>query len=607
MPSRETNDLWDLHHNGCLTVLREMPSDSLDSIVSDPPYGLSDHKPDDILAALSAWIGGKEYSHGKAGFMGKDWDSFVPGPEIWKECLRVLKPGGHVLAFAGTRTVDLMGMSLRIAGFEIRDSIAWMYGQGFPKSMDVSKALDKTWRGQREEVLRVTGWIRTRRDELGLTNKDLDAACGTMGMSSHWTSQMSQPGIPTTDMWAKLEPILGAAPDWMVPHIKPPREPRGPWKEREVIGRRTDGSLSYMGMGSKPSMAIEYDITAPASEEAKKWEGWGTALKPSFEPVLVGRKPLIGTLAHNILSHGVGGLNIDGCRVKHDASVNMDAVQNQKSVPAIKVGGANPGFSTMTYKPGGRWPPNTILSHVVSTDEEDGCKCVGTKKVKSNNAVLAHTEEGASAGVTFKSGFKTKARGVYGHADENGEEVVEDWQCVPGCPVAEVDDQSGILHNAYGNPETAQKCVDNPRQYESDSVTNFQGSHSASSIYLDKGGASRFYYTAKPSRSERTAGGRVVNKHVTVKPVSLMRYLCRLVTPPGGTVMDPFMGSGTTGVAALQEGFGFVGVEQDEDSFKTACGRIALWKEPGLWEDKMEIVAEPEVTSLEDLLGLTND
>ena len=355
---------FNLHTGNCLEVLKEFPDNCIDSIVTDPPYGLS--------------------------FMGKKWDYDVPSVDIWRECLRVLKPGGHLLSFAGTRTQHRMAINIEDAGFEIRDMIAWVYGSGFPKSLDVSKAIDKA---------------------------------------------------------------AGA--------------------EREVIGqqvRKNDRDANSLKMGRVSDV---FDITAPATEAARQWEGFGTSLKPALEPITVARKPLIGTVAENVLRHGTGALNIDGCRVQvdpGDANHRAPSRGNSGVNSMSGVGGHNGNLQTA-----GRWPAN--ITH------------------------------------------------------DGSEEVV------------------GLFPQAKG--------------------------------VVSNGSAARFFYCAKCSKRDRNAGlgdsdnGPQTNGHPTVKPTDLMRYLCRLVTPPGGTVLDPFMGSGSTGKAAMKEGFDFIGIDMDETYVEIAEKRIA--------------------------------
>ena len=338
-------DKLTLHHGDCLEVLRSLPDCSVDSVVTDPPYGLS--------------------------FMGKRWDYDVPSVDVWAECLRVLKPGGHLLAFAGTRTQHRMAVRIEDAGFEIRDMIAWVYGSGFPKSLDVSKAIDKA---------------------------------------------------------------AGA--------------------EREVVGQHGAPAKSIYSQG-KQELPQEVNITAPATPEAKQWQGWGTALKPALEPITVARKPLIGTVAENVLQHGTGAINVDGGRV------------------------------------GERWPANFI--HDGSEEATD---------------LL-----GASAR------FFYCAKASKADRDEGCEKLQE---------------------------RSAGECVD-----------RVEGSAGMESPRAGAG---------------RTSGSR--NHHPTVKPTDLMRYLCRLVTPPSGIVLDPFMGSGSTGKAAMLEGFAFVGIEREAEYIDIAKARI---------------------------------
>ena len=341
---------YQLHLGDCLDVLATLPDNSVDSIVTDPPYGLS--------------------------FMGKKWDYDVPSVAIWEQCLRVLKPGGHLLAFAGTRTQHRMAVRIEDAGFEIRDMIAWVYGSGFPKSLDVSKAIDKAAGAEREKV-RV---------------KPRPETSGTMS------------GKADTRPWIE--------------------------KSRELGYHEVDGNI-------------------PATPEAQQWEGWGTALKPALEPITMARKPLSGTVAETVLQHGTGAINVDGCRVGTDGGTTRSD-QAPYAESGWRTGHAVEPINA------GRWPANII---------HDG----------SNEAALA-----------LKSG-------------------------------------------------------------------------------------ARFFYTAKAGKDDRETD----NNHPTVKPTMLMAYLCRLVTPPGGTVLDPFMGSGSTGKAATVNGFRFIGIERDPEYHKIAQARIS--------------------------------
>lgn len=399
----------------CLEAMRSMPDNCVDSVITDAPYGLS--------------------------FMGKKWDYDVPSSEIFKEILRVLKPGGHMLCACGTRTQHRMAVNIEDAGFEIRDVISWIYGSGFPKSMDISKAIDKQAGAEREVI---------------------------------------------------GEKLVGNA-----------KSGNKSWKDNHEAG--TSG-----GTHIEP-------ITAPKTDAAKQWQGWGTALKPACEFWTLARKPLSEkTVAANVLEHGTGGINIDGCRV------------GDEILPAQKAGQAQIGTferkDMFTPERQGRWPANLILS-----------------------------EEAAEL----------------------------------------LDEQSGILKSG-ARKESIKK----------ESGVTFQAG-GVSPCEASQGGASRFFYVAKASKSERnsgldemplqekrSAGGTTSsgkptmegrdrfgsiqqNTHPTVKPIKLMTYLVRLITPPNGTVLDPFAGSFSTGVAAIKEGFGFIGIERDPDYFKIGEARLS--------------------------------
>lgn len=374
-----------LHHGDCIEVMRGMADGSVDSIVTDPPYEL--------------------------GFMGKSWDStgIAYSVEMWTEALRVLKPGGHLLAFSGSRTYHRMACAIEDAGFEIRDQIMWLYGSGFPKSHNVSKGIDKAAGAVREVV---------------------------------GTKIASPKGIKVAE-------------------------------ERTDVGARAFGGE-----------AKEINITAPATPAAQQWEGWGTALKPAHEPIVLARKPLIGTVAANVLQHGTGALNIDGSRVATDDSFGGGA----KGTSGFAVGYENDGWVAGSEQ--GRWPANVI---------HDG----------SDEVVDGFPDNGSAARFFYCA--KANKR------DRN--EGLEDF-------IPRKSDES----RKEGNPGG-----DNPRNRGVNKTQNF---------------------------------------HPTVKPTELMRYLVKLITPPEGVVLDPFMGSGSTGKGAVIEGFNFVGIEQDADYLDIARARI---------------------------------
>ena len=427
-------------HADALDALRSMPDNSVDSIVTDPPYGLAEHKPEVIAKALAAWLSGdREHVPDGRGFMGRRWDAFVPPPAVWDEALRVLKPGGHLLAFAGSRTADLMGISIRLAGFEMRDTITWHYASGFPKSLDVSKAIDKAAGATRE----ITG---TRMGDVGIQGGNFANAT-----------------------------------------------------KRGVIEQRE----------------------APATEAAQQWSGWGTALKPASEPIVVARKPLGGTVAACVLEHGTGALNIDGCRVEGGPIASAGGTRRSGGI----MGESTPlGGWGATHS--GRWPANVVLTHAPDCGPDDTTPCVD------------------------------------------------------GCPVADLDAQSaGTRSDKASASGSAGRAPIDGGVYAGGAGV---GGSEVRVSYADGGGASRFFptfrYQAKAPTRERpsyvTDDGRKI-AHPTVKPLALIRWLVRLVTPPGGLVVDPFAGSGTTGEAAMLEGFRAILVELEGEHLPLIAERLA--------------------------------
>ena len=298
---------YELHRGDCLEVLRTMPDNSIDAIVTDPPYGLS--KEPDMAEVLKHWLAGDDYVHKGKGFMGKSWDSFVPGPAVWRECLRVLKPGGHLVSFFGTRTYDMGVLAIRLAGFEVRDQLAWVYGSGFPKSQNVSKAIDKAG-GNPLSFRRFAEAYAEAVAKAGMTHTEVDRRLGLASAGSnscYWARADHRGGLPPRHHWEAVRDLLS------LPAVI---ERLYDAAEREVLAveRRKNAPSGIVSAG-RESVDIEREITAPATEAARQWDGWGTALKPAQEPIVLARKPLTGTVATNVLDHGTGALNIDGCRV----------------------------------------------------------------------------------------------------------------------------------------------------------------------------------------------------------------------------------------------------------------------------------------------------
>jgi len=419
----------------CVELMAQLPAGSIDAIVTDPPYDLTAvSRGGSPRQFVDNPYGRSRLGTDRGGFMGKTWDSTGVAFRVdtWRVALRVLKPGAHLLAFGGTRTYHRMACAMEDAGFEIRDSIVWLYGSGFPKS--------------------------TR--------------------------------------------IRGAG-----------------------------------------------------------WEGWGTALKPGHETIVVARKPLSQrSVETNVQEHGTGAINIDACRIHSVGSESRPyTVRRLNPGAAVNAGGGwrqEREYQGQTTS--GRWPANVVLSHA------PGCQLVGTRKVPA----ITGTRSGSwRHGHQYSGGWQGAGPNELGErigfGSDDGTEAVEAWECLPGCPVAELDQQSGRSRSRRGEPRGA-----------SESGIAFRLTHSGAE-YDDTGGASRFFYVAKPSTRERNRGlGGRGNDHPTVKPVMLLRHLCRLVTPPGGLVLDPFAGSGSTGVAAVTEGFRFVAIEIDGHYLGIAHARI---------------------------------
>ena len=507
-----------------IDILKTYPDNYFDAVVTDPPYGLG--KEPNAEELMKDWI---EHGYHKiigSGFMGKEWDAFVPQPIFWKEVFRVLKHGGHVLSFFGTRTYDWGVMSMRFAGFEVRDCIQWLYGSGFPKSHNISKALDKMEGAEREVI---------GKKERGSVEEAKERGVGFL----------SDPA--------------------------------------------NRNNTKQFGYGTEL-------ITAPSTDSAKQWDGWGTALKPANEPIVLARKPLEKglSIAENILKWGVGGINIDASRVstngeswERDNNVEYRIANN---IPPTKSMLSNGNGAFVNSNPQGRFPANIILTH------HEDCECKGTKKVKAikggnSRAIQKNTYN------DFGKNYDNTPNGIgCGFGDEDGNEEVENWHCHEDCPIRILDEQSGIS-------KSTASIRNNKKRNEDNVYGGGKGipQISLESNHSDKGGASRFFYVAKASKSERNKGledfeakrmeGRdegqdersvaykarptpMANIHPTVKPIKLMQYLVKLITPPNGIVLDPFCGSGTTGVACKIDGFQFIGLEQDPEYTKIAEARL---------------------------------
>lgn len=414
-PARYRDEQTALYLGDALNTLPTLADASIDAIVCDPPYEL--------------------------GFMGKAWDSsgIAYNVDLWRQCWRVLKPGGHLLAFGGTRTYHRMTVAIEDAGFEIRDSLHWIYGSGMPKSLDVSKAIDKA---------------------------------------------------------------AGA--------------------ERQVIGQAVYGdghvqrSAESIGYGGCDPEADLRNVTAPATQDAARWQGWGTALKPAHEPIVLARKLLTGTVAGNVLRHGTGALNIDACRTEACGGLARGGSPrgHRSSLPMNADRAVEEARECSPEHPAGRWPTNVLLAHPPLLDD---------------------------------------------HGQPIGDACAEG--CVTGCPVAEMDAQTQSMR-ASKPSKSGSAGRDGGAVYGGGKGLSLRPEPAQRA----DAGASRFFpvfrYEAKAPTKERPrlADGTA---HTTVKPLALMQWLVRLVTPPGGLVLDPFAGSGTTLEACRLEGLRSVGIEMD--------------------------------------------
>jgi DNA modification methylase len=495
-------DRCQLFLGDCREVMAQLEPESFDAVVTDPPYGLEFMGAEWDSFGRDTGNGYKEKPRFTNGLRDKGFgelpNHFEAGRpyQQWclqwaTECMRVLKPGGYLLAFGGTRTYHRLACAIEDAGFEIRDSIDWIYGSGFPKGLDVGKAIDKAAGAQRE----VTG-------------------------------------------------------------------------EGQAFGRGSMRNRSRVEMGYRPT-ELNPDggisqITAPATEAARRWDGWNVALKPAHEPIVMARKPLAGTVAQNVLAYGTGALNIDPCRVGHrdERSLNRNE--------SIGYGGSE-AQGAVTDGGMGRWPPNVLLTH------SPACIPLGTRKVKAVTGTSAGDPDGKGIyGTAFPRGDSRPT----GKGDADGTETVEAWDCAPGCPVAELDRQSGATTSTQARHAKIMQRQDNEVYGQG------LGSVTPGNTYTDSGGASRYFpvfrYEAKAGPGERPRG-KDGTAHPTVKPVDLMAWLVRLVSRRDALILDPFAGSGTTGEACVVEGRRCVLIEREPKFAALTKARLAKPIQPGMF------------------------
>jgi DNA modification methylase len=457
----------DLILGNCKEEMKKIESDSIDSIVTDPPYEL--------------------------GFMGKKWDSsgIAYDVEVWSEALRILKPGGHLLAFGGARTHHRMMVAIEDAGFEIRDCLMWLYGSGFPKNHNISKAIDKSLGAERKV-------IGQRQDILLKQGADLKRGKRKIAESFNAGSPERNNGFKT----------------------------------------------------------VSADVTAPATPEAQQWDGWGTALKPAHEPIVLARKPLTEkTIVKNVLKYNTGAMNIDSSRVFTEDVLSIGS--NNRTNATINFGMRDDKQAQGQHKLG-RFPANIILECIcdeVIAGENEGV-VINNKNSKSANDTI------------YKLGISQGEQDAPRMYKDTG-----DIHTNPECPCYILNEQAPSVGNAYNGKRKKQSTGGTGY-----TLTKEHKVGESAGVFDGLSGASKFFYCAKASKGERNEGLDIKNTHPTVKPIKLMEYLVRLITPPNGKVLDPFMGSGSTGCACVKLGFDFTGIELSEESFLISQKRIDYFK-----------------------------
>ena len=533
-------------HASNLDVLPLMADNSVDSIVCDPPYEL--------------------------GFMGKSWDStgIAYSVELWRECLRVLKPGGHLLAFGGSRTWHRLAVAIEDAGFEVRDSIAWLYGSGFPKSLDISKAIDK--KPEMAHTKNFKLWLEKQIQNSGKTRNQIDDECGFTACSYAKTDGKDgwSNNHPTKEKWAKMKMVLNLPDDWDW-IITDNLDERG---YIEPTGGLHGGTGNTVGKWAGSGQQLSNNAISP---DAQKWQGWGTALKPAFEPVVVARKPLVGTVAANVLEWGVGGLNIDASRIAGE----VPSVPNpnwDRSIDSTPFGAAERKQEMSVPNNLGRWPANIILDDYTAEllDEQSGISKrtggrIGKKETSNINFGLSGKYEKGDPGFGDVGGA---SRYFFVSKEEKENGTNHSANSAGNSGNGNSAENFGELELQDGFAEIANN-LDGSRFFYQPKASKRDRNEGLDELPLVKAGSmtGAEYREARPTNHPERQ-----NFHPTVKPTDLMRYLIKLVTPAGGIVLDPFTGSGSTGKAALLDGYKFLGIELTADYLPIIEGRLK-WAE----------------------------
>ena len=544
----------------CIEEMKKLEENSIDAIITDPPYGIGfmgkewdNFKPEQIAEEIKKNLGsGSKEVRGRndtsPAWVSARYDRSLSGNQkfqIWfsevaKECLRVIKPGGFLLSFGGTRTYHRMACGIEDAGFEIRDCIMWLYGSGFPKSLNIGKQIDKTTGRRNNSAIKLKNRLNQLREGKGYSRTDMNGLCEFEASNFFRTDNHLIDVFPKGEKWIKIKEVLGDSEE-----IERELQLMFEEAEREVIGKKESACFNSEEKDRHTigaSKNVEVNITIPETKEAKEWEGWGTALKPACEPIVVARKPLSEkNVALNVLKWGTGGINIDACRIGTEENLKREAM----GFESIQRKNAEHGYRPENY-------------------------------LEGTNKIISGGEGRFPANIIF---------------DEEAGEILDEQSGISKSPKTYKRKSDGLNKEIYGK-----------------GMGELSGKESLN--FEDKGGASRFFYVAKASKSERNSGmeekqtvkqfeekktddGREVvsdrphqrgatnrkNNHPTVKPIKLMEYLIKLISKEKSIVLDPFTGSGTTGIACAKLNRQFIGFEKEEEYVKIAEARIKPYLE----------------------------
>jgi len=564
---------WQVINGSSAEILKTYPDNSFDCVVTDPPYGIS--------------------------FLGKAWDHNTGDREVYEQCLRVLKPGGHLLAFSAARTYHHLAMTVETVGFEIRDQIMWIYGSGFPKSQDVGKAMDRRAgkADSKTSLLQAKEILKTLYSNSGKTHTQINSECGfnatgylaTEGKHKGWAQN-----LPLNEKWQKIKEVVGCDDtyDYLFTSV-----------ERDVIGTKKSGCFSDEDrhtIGASETQTV--DITIPKSNSARQWDGWGTQLKPAHEPIVMARKPIKNTVMDNVQEYGTGAINIDATRVGDevfDTSLNRRSTQDNQ----IYDGGWQGKEGGELVQ--GRFPANVIhdgsdeVTRLFPDSNGSGGSTPNTKVTgygKLGGGSSTYTPDDRTI---HNSGSGSAARFFYSPKPDGRfpANVIMDDEAGKI-----LDEQAPKVGNLFSGKRTKSSTTGSGH-----SLVKEKHEGEDNGVFDGLGGASRFFYCPKVSRKERHIGHETPpamfgdvqgcygpdgkrmaegldnrgggNNHPTVKPIELMKYLIKLVTPPNGHILDPFNGSGSTGCAAVELGFDYTGIELDTNYVEIATKRISHWEQ----------------------------